>query len=235
MTTDAPPRPARPARARRYPAFVNVFVPFALLLAAGNLFAEAGMNPVPELLGADRTLAEHLTGNPTFAKVMYSIWLTLVFAIPAVGLFLAYDLRTAPPPVYRYWQLFWTFGFVAYAIHAYYATAAWFGWDFAQIIDRQSLPVVVTNYAVLLLWGVDVAVSLVGGQGAGGVTFYRFQWLTHLLFVVAAVVAAVVFYFFGTTPKTVLSLLLGVVLAICVASFGAYRLIRCCRTRGAGP
>ena len=56
MTT-APPAPPP---ARRLPPFVNVFVPFALLLAVANLFAEAGINPVPAALGGGQVGHPHL-------------------------------------------------------------------------------------------------------------------------------------------------------------------------------
>ena len=196
-----------------YKAFVRVFAPFAGLLALANLTAEAGQVPLPGLLDSNPYLSARLAGNLTFARTVYSAWLMIAFAVPAVGLFFLYDLRTAPPAVYRYWRLFWGFGFLAYAVHAYLATGDWFGWDFAQIFRRQGFLVAGTNYLLLLLWGVEVGVAVARGQAAGkAVWFYRFQWVVHLLFVAAAVVATVVFF---SVVKTAVAFALGVaVLAV---------------------
>jgi hypothetical protein len=186
----------RPPPAERYRPFVYVFVPFALILAIGNLFYSE-LSP-SALLGqffySDD--AAHLPAaitNFTLGRVVFSILLCFLFALPALTLFTLCHLPTAPQLVYRYWQLFWSFGFVAYAIHAYYATVVWFGRDWSQIVERQGLMVVITNYVLLAAWLLDVLVSLVGGQGTGGRRLYVFQWLTHGLFVIAVVVAAIVF------------------------------------------
>ena len=202
----------------RFATFANVFIPFALLLTGANVCAEAGVNPVPAALAGDPHLKGLLAGNPTFARVMYSIWITFLFATPAVGLFLLFDIRRAAPVVHRYWLLLWSFGFVAYAVHSYFATVVWFESDFAQIVERQSLPVVIVNYVLLAAWGIEVIASAAAGQGGGGVWLHRLQWFTHLLFLAAAIVAAVVFYHSGTTPKAGFSLLLGVAL-IAFAAF----------------
>lgn len=195
--------------APRYRPFVDVFVPFALLLAAGNLAAEAGLSPVPAAFGTSEALDDALTGDLDFARVIYSSWLTFAFAGPALVLFFLYDLRAAPPIVYRYWQLSWAFGFLAYVIHSYLSAGVWFGWDFAQIERRQTAFVARTNYALLVAWGIDVLVSILGGQRAARGPFYGYQWLTHLLFLGSAGVASVAF---ASPHKTGVSLVLGVLL-----------------------
>ena len=148
----------------RYRPFVHVFVPFALLTALANLAAEAGIDLVPSAFGTSRNLAASLAGNLDFARVVYSIWVTFAIAAPGLLVFLRHDLRTAPPAAYRYWQLSWAFGFLAYAIHAYLAVGVWFGWDFAQIARRQTPIVAWSNYLLFATWGVEVAVSLAAGQ-----------------------------------------------------------------------
>jgi hypothetical protein len=212
-----------PPAYERYRPFVNVFVPFALLLTAGNLAAEAGQVPIPSLLETNPSLTSRLAGNLTFARVVYSAWLALAFALPALVLFLLYDLGTAPPAVYRYWQLFWAFGFAAYAAHAYLAVGVWFEWDFAQIARRQTPVVAAANYALLVAWGVEVAVSVVRGQQASrGGAFRYLQWFTHLLFAVATFAAAVWFY---SVVKTPISYGLGWVVTAAAVTAAAVRLI----------
>jgi hypothetical protein len=168
----APPAARAPAAGWVRP-FVHVFAPFALLLAAGNLYAE-------------------LQPNLTLARVVVSIWVTFALAAPAVVLFGLADPRSAPRPIFRYWRLCWAFGLVAFAIHTYYAVVVWFGWDFSQIADRQGLTVTVVNFTLLAVWAIDIAVALARGQGGGRVVA-GVRWAAHLLFVVAAFVSAVTF------------------------------------------
>jgi hypothetical protein len=179
------------APAPRYVPFVYVFVPFALLLAAGSLAAE-------------------LAPNLTFGRVIYTILISAVFALPAVVLFFLRDLSAAPPLYFRYWQLLWTFGFVGYALHFYYSVGVWFGWDFAQICRRQGTVVMTTNCLLLVLWAADVALGLCG-QGVGGRTGLALRWAAHVLFVVAFVVASVIF---RSDVRTTSSLVLGIALLV---------------------
>jgi hypothetical protein len=201
MPDNLPPADARSvsdndsAPAERYGPFVYVFVPFALLLAMGNIvYSELGANAVwGQFFYPDDTA--HLPAavtNPTLGRVVLSIQLSLLFAIPAVVLFTLYDLRTAPRLVFRYWQLLWAFAFLAYAIHAYYATVAWFEWDFSQIVKRQKLLVVITNYVLLIAWLVDVAFATICGQNKGAKINWL-RWGNHILFVIAAATAAIIF------------------------------------------
>ena len=206
----------------RYRPFVNVFVPFAFLLTLANLVAEAGQVPIPALLEHNTSLSSRLAGNLTFARVVYSIWLTFVIALRGLVLFLLHDLGTTSPRVYRYWQLFWSFGFVAYALHAYLATADWFEWDWAQIVRRQTWPVVITNYVLLIAWGIEVLVATTVGQAASQGRFRYLQWFTHLLFAIATFVAAICFF---SVVKTLIALLLGVVITACVVIAIIVRLV----------
>jgi hypothetical protein len=174
--------------APRYVPFVAVFVPFALLLTAGNLYAE-------------------MSANLALGRVVASILLTAAIALPAVVLFFRYDL-TAHPLAFRYWQLLWTFGFLACALHFYYAVGVWFDWDVAQIRRRQTDLVFGTNCLLLALWGLDVLFGLFGAT-AGGRPVRVLRWVSHALFVVAFVTAGVVF---TSDTRTWLSYGFGVVL-----------------------
>jgi hypothetical protein len=199
--------------AERYRPFVYVFVPFSIILAVGNLlYSELSPNSLwGQFFYPDPIVnLPNATTNLTLGRVVFSIQLTMIFSIPALVLFALYNLRTAPPIIYRYWQLFWTFGFLGYAIHTYYTTGAWFEWDFAQIIRRQTWLVTIVNYLLFAIWGCDVLFSVFRGQGAGGTTFYRFQWFTHLLYFIAAVTASIVF----SANRSLESYILGWVVAV---------------------
>ncbi len=208
--------------AERYRPFVNVFVPFALLVTLANLIAEMGQVPIPALLENNTSLSSRLAGNLTFARVVYTIWITFIIALPGLVLFLLHDLGSASPIVYRYWQLFWSFGFLAYLMHAYFATAVWFEWDWAQIVRRQTLPVVIVNYLLLVLWGLEVLIAVTCGQAASRGAFRWLQWVTHLLFALATFVAAVWFF---SVVKTLIALTLGVLVTACAILALAVRLI----------
>ena len=184
--------------APRYVPFVAVFVPFALLLTAGNLYAE-------------------MSANLALGRVVASILLSAAFALPAVVLFFRYDL-TAHPLAFRYWQLLWTFAFAATALHYYYTVGVWFEWDFAQIWWRYTGLVTVANCVLLGLWGVDVLFGL-GGATAGGRPIRILRWVTHTLFVVGFVTAGIVF---TSDARTWLSYGFGV--ALVAAALGALAL-----------
>ncbi len=182
--------------APRYAPFVYVFVPFAILLTVANLIAEG-------------------SANLTFSRVQYTILVSAAFALPAVVLFFSRDLSTAPPLFFRYWQLTWVFGFIAYALHFYFAMGVWFNWDFSQVHRRQGLVVLTANCTLLALWGLDAVIALFG-PGAGGRVGLFVRWAAHVLFVVAFVTAAVVF---RSNARTMLSLAFGV--AFIIASVGS--------------
>ncbi len=210
-------QPALPLPPNRFRPFVTVFTIFALLLTAANLDAEIG-------LAGGNTAAE-AGQNPTLARVVYSIWITFVLATPAVVLFGLFDIRCAPPAVFRYWQLFWCFAFLAYVIHLYFA-GVWFDWDLAQIARRQSVKIGGVSYALIacsncilaLLWGVDVAVTLVAGQQPASRWFYRFQWLTAVFMVASVWLSAVKF-------KSGLVVVLGAILTAAFVLASVTRLI----------
>ena len=174
-----------------YAPFVAVFTPFAILLTAGNLYAEMGP-------------------NLDLGRVVATILLCGAFALPAVLLFLRTDLRAGSPLLARYWQLLWSFGFAAYALHVFWSAGVWFEWDFAQMIRRQTLLVTIVNWSLLLLWFGSALASWFG-PSRGGRTVWILHWTAHLLFVVAFFTAAVVFQ---SAARSNLSLAIGILLSI---------------------
>ncbi|HKB38854.1 MAG TPA: hypothetical protein VKD72_20590 [Gemmataceae bacterium] len=160
------------SRRPTFAEFTYTFVPFALLITAGNLAAEA-------------------SPNPTLGRVVYSMWIAMALAAPALVLFGLYDLRRAPAAAYNYWRLFWTFAYLAYLAHFYYSVGMFFGWDVHAIADRQTWPVAITNFVVTGVWGLEVLAAWTGRHYGAG--FHVFQWFSHLLVLGAIIVAAIVF------------------------------------------
>jgi len=81
------------------PDFTLSFVPFALLLSAALLAPETTMD-----LG--------------FYRTIYTIWATTALVTPALCAFM---LPGDSPSKQSIWILFWTFAFIAYLVHVYYA------------------------------------------------------------------------------------------------------------------
>jgi hypothetical protein len=171
----------------RFVPFVHTFVPFAAALTAANVYAE-------------------MSADLTFGRVIGSILVSALFALPACLLYAASGFAEEPSTAARYRQLLWTFGYLAYVIHYYYSVGVWFGWDFAQIYRRQGTLVASTNSLLLVTWGIDVLFGLFGPR-AGGRFIRGLRWLTHLHFMVAFFVAAVVF---RSDVRTSTSLWLGI-------------------------
>jgi len=177
----------------RFVPFFNTFVPFAAALTAANVYAEIS----PDL---------------TFGRVIGSILVSAAFALPACVLYAASGFASVPSTAARYRQLLWTFAFIAYAIHYYYAVGVWFGWDFAQIYRRQRTVVAGTNNLLIVTWGIDVLFGLFG-PAAGGRFVRVLRWLTHLHFMIAFFVAAVVF---RSDVRTTASLVMGVSIGLAI-------------------
>lgn len=186
----------------RFASFAWAFIPFGLLMAAGNLYAE-------------------IAPNVLHRRTTVTAWITFAFAIPAIAIFLLYHLQKAPAGIYRAWQLAWSFGFLAYAIHTAWATYGWYDFNFRQIVARQEWLPVIANYLLLLLWAIDVADSWRGQGVRRGATLGVIHWAAHLLFIAAGFTATIVFH----ANKTPVSLVLGILLCLVVLPTALARLI----------
>ena len=110
----------------RIARFTYAFVPFGWALVTANLMAEIAV-------------------NPTLRRAVFSLWLMIVLATPALGLATIFDLRRAPEGAYDWWRRLWTFGGAAYAIHFYFAHT-FFEWQFGDVIRHQGWVVAGSNF-----------------------------------------------------------------------------------------
>src|ERR1700722_16254656 len=110
------------------------FVPFSLLLTLALVLPE-GLTPggTPHLhwldhaLSLDNPAARSVPpGTPLLAllRAVLCIWLSTLLLIPAASLYILRDRSIARA---NYALLFWTFSYVAYLIHFYYAAFVIFG------------------------------------------------------------------------------------------------------------
>jgi hypothetical protein len=116
-------------------ALAITFVPFALLLSAALLAAE-------QAEGLDH------------ARLIYTTWVSLTFAIPALALFVFPGTRRGP-----YELLTWTFSYAAYMVHFYYAFGLNYHFSVALTYAGQGPVIATSNLLVTALWTLDVAAS----------------------------------------------------------------------------
>ncbi len=172
------------------------FVPFGLGLVAAIWYAE-------------------LSQDLRLFRTVYLVRVALLLAIPALALF---PFRDRTPGVWNAWRLFWTFSFLAYAVHFAYA---WFGVFGGQIetarlhpqlfhvpdkptvldlvIAHQGLFVTYSNFVVSGLWFLDVVLVWIGGgRGRGPTAILALHRLTWLYVLVSFVISSITFGKYNT-------------------------------------
>jgi hypothetical protein len=115
------------------------FVPFGLMLVAALIGAEAANNVQDQ-------------------RLIYSIWVTIALMTPALGL---YILPTRTEQRMNYWLLLWTFAFLAYLVHFYYAVVVHYHGSVAEVFEKQGTRIAGSNFLVTAWWGFDVVLAWV--------------------------------------------------------------------------
>jgi hypothetical protein len=118
--------------------FTNTYVPFALLIVVALL--------VPET-----------TPNLDRYRTIFTIWATIVLLIPALCLYVFSDASSA---VYNYWHLFWTFSYLAFLFHFYWAVFVIFKGIHGTLLGQGNLLSGI-NFLLTAWWGMDVVLSWV--------------------------------------------------------------------------
>src|SRR5690349_17185944 len=116
-------------------AWTSTFVPFALLLSVA-------------------LLAPEVADSLDHGRLIYSTWVSLAFAIPALCLFVFPEQRDGD-----YEQLTWTFSYLAYLVHFYYAFGVTYGFSVEKTYGGQGALIATSNFVVTALWTFDVAAS----------------------------------------------------------------------------
>jgi hypothetical protein len=216
-TADRDPRAEEMARTPvTAPQLAVTFVPFGLGLIASMLLAE-------------------LTQDLRLFRTLYTIRASMVLALPPLALF---PFRDRSPTVKNLWRLFWTWSFLAYAVHLAYA---WFGIFGGQletanlhreyyhldpgkeptildlVVQHQGAAVAYSNLAVTLLWLLDVALVWITRGTRGFVAFFHaVTWL----YVLGSYLVATIVFFKNSTTYCLGWLMVGVVvIAIVVRLF----------------
>src|SRR6266852_1222652 len=168
-------------------AVTSTLVPFAVLLSSAVLAAER---------------AEALDHS----RLLYSSWVSLVLAIPALCLFVYPATRNSD-----YERLTWTWSYVAYLIHFYYAFGLTYGWSFARTYSSQGAAIATNNFLVTAIWTFDVATSWSVRRSYRWLEIER--WVTRLFVFVTFVVSSV-FIFHGFVRLLGISMMAAVILCV---------------------
>lgn len=116
--------------------FTNVFVPFAILLSASLLAPEARQDVL-------------------HSRIIYTIWVSLGFLIPAVFFFfIPYGRKRE-----AYWLLTWTAALVAYLVHFYYTFGVTFHWSLSEVYAKQGPVIATSNMLDTVWWTFDVVLA----------------------------------------------------------------------------
>ncbi|MBV9946515.1 MAG: hypothetical protein JOZ69_06685 [Myxococcales bacterium] len=150
------------------PAVTATFVPFALLLSAALLAAEPS----------------HALDH---ARLLYSSWVSLVFATFALCLFAFPKTRDGDLEL-----LTWTFAFGAYLVHFWYAFGLLYHASLAETYKGQGALIATSNFALTALWAVDVAA---GWMATRDVSWHRvLRWVARVWVLVTFVASAVLIF-----------------------------------------
>jgi hypothetical protein len=88
------------------------------------------------------------------ARLIYTTWVSLTFAIPAFTLFVFPSTRRGP-----YELLTWSMSYAAYLVHFYYAFGVHYHFSIALTYAGQGPLIATSNLIVTALWTLDVAAS----------------------------------------------------------------------------
>jgi hypothetical protein len=132
--------------------FSTAFILFAVMLAAALV--------VPEV-----------TEDLTYHRIVYTIWAATVLLIPAMCLF---ALRPPADGLRAAARWLWTFSYLTYLVHFYYAVWVHFAGPLDVLHGGFEHPALaVVNYVLTLWWGLDVV--LLWAIRPPGPTWFRLE------------------------------------------------------------
>jgi hypothetical protein len=118
--------------------WANAFIPSAALALAALV--------VPEVVPL----------NVDHARTLYTIRAATLLVTPALCLFL---FRDRAPEIDSYWLLFWTFSYLAYLVHFYWAVWVIFNGDIPLVFRTMGWKIAGPNFVLTAWWGFDVLAS----------------------------------------------------------------------------
>jgi hypothetical protein len=129
----APSSTTRPT----FPEAANIFIPFSFLLSAALLVPETQQ-------------------QLTHGRVIYTIWVAIIFMIPALWLQLS---RASGPRALAYWQLCWSAAWAAYMVHFYFTVGVVFHGSLREVYAAQGPLIATSNLLDTAWWTFDVGLA----------------------------------------------------------------------------
>src|SRR5262249_37215365 len=140
-------------------------VPFGLLLAAALLLPEVlvpGGTPqfhwLEDAVGLNEPQLRSVPAGTSLLalnRAVLTIWLSTVLLIPAICL---YVLPARSAAQANYARLFWTFSYLAYMVHFYYAAFVIFG-GVEGTFEQMRHPIAAMNFLLTAWWTLDVLIA----------------------------------------------------------------------------
>src|SRR5712691_10743182 len=137
------------------PQFTLAFVAFGVLAVVALLWPE-----ITQALDLNRTKA--------------TIWMTTILLTPALVL---YPFRTLSARVANLAHLFWTFAYLMFLLHAYWAVFVIFN-GVADTFKQMGPLIAGVNFLLVIWWGLDVL--LLWTVRSESPRAARFQWATRV-------------------------------------------------------
>jgi hypothetical protein len=193
--------PQFPAIARaRYWFVFGLFLLLMILVHGGAALAAMVLKPSHSL---------------DYYRTIFAMWATVVLLVPA----LCFHIFSRSDTPNTYWRAFWTFTYLAFLVHVYWAVFGIFGGDFAATFHSQrsaNAEALVEHpypdYALTVWWGIDVLLAWTVSDNLKAVRVQRgaLHLVVFIMFFAATVIAA---------KAGPVAHVLGIVMAMVVLSF----------------
>ncbi|MDX1500851.1 MAG: hypothetical protein R3325_00710 [Thermoanaerobaculia bacterium] len=126
--------------------------------------------------------------NVTYNRAVGWIWVSIVFAAPALVIWTVGAYRR---PLSNLWRLSWTFSAVAYLLHFWITQFRIYQGDVGAVFANQGTVVALSNYLVTVVWTLDVVLAWATRRPDGWIGWVRTA--SHLLVFVSIVTSSVAF------------------------------------------
>jgi hypothetical protein len=128
-----------------------VWLPAAALLGIATAGALTGPAWFP-LVAADGSVRDEV-----LQRTFHTAWSTMLVLLPAVVMFWRRRISARAAAV---WRVYWTLGYVAYAIHLVWAVGLFFRFDLARMLNSPEFVTVPRlGMVVTVWWGIDVVLA----------------------------------------------------------------------------
>lgn len=151
----------RPSAGISLAPFTTAYVPFALLIALA-------------------LIAPETTDNPDRYRTIFTIWATILLVTPALCLNIVSGVSET---VYGYWHVFWTFSYLAFLFHFFWAVFVIYKGIHGTFAGQGKL-IAGTNFLLTAWWGADIVLSWVVASYPTSLRWQRaaIQWFVFVVF-----------------------------------------------------